>query len=177
MSGKGFALTFFSFFILLLLLFSLNKREAMSYYKVQFGEEEVSYYVIESTEKKYIEDVMESKMENKQYVDRTLVEIDREVPLLHVSKYDCTKENRKRRIDCKPFYKTEKSPFVEEIEETPSSLKILFQEQVIYQSIYKEDLSDFLKEKGRYYFIVTYESKSKKKDKVTKLLFSVKVVE
>ena len=155
----------------------MNKSEAMSYYKVQLGEEEVSYYVIENTEKKYIEDVIESKIENRQYVDRQLVEVKGNIPPLHISKYACTKESGVKTIDCKPFYKTEKLPFVKEVEENPSSLKILFKDEVIYQSIYKEDISDILTEKGRYYFIVTYESKSKKKDKMTKLLFSVKVVE
>lgn len=177
MSGKGFALTLLCFFIFLFVLFSMNKSEAMSYYKIQIGEEEVSYYVLESTEKKYIEDVIESKIENKQYVDRKLVEIGKKPFSLRISKYACTKENSEKIIDCKPFYKKNKLPPIKEIEEAPSTLQILFQDKVIYQSTYRENISEFLKEKGRYYFIVTYESKGKKKDKVTKLLFSVKVVE
>ncbi len=175
MSGKGFALTFICFLCLLFLLISMNRNEPMHYYKVQVGEQEVSYYVIEDTKKIYIEDVIENKIENKQYVDRQLLEVGKNIPSIRISKYACTKENSERTIDCKPFYKTGKLPFIQEIEETPSSLKILFKDKVLYQSTYKEDISDLLKEEGRYYFIVTYESKNKKKEKMTKLLFSIKV--
>lgn len=175
MSGKGFTITFICFLFLLFILLSMNKSEAMQYYKIQVGEEEISYYVIENTTKKYIEDVIESKIENKQYVDRTFIEVEKDKLILQISKYDCTKENSERKIDCKPFYKLDKLPNTEGIDEKPSSLKILFNDKVLYDSVYKEDIREIIKEEGRYYFIVTYESTNTKKEKQTKLLFSIKV--
>lgn len=155
--------------------FLLNNGEDMNYYQVLVGEEEVSYQVLEDTSRIYLKDVFESNVHNEAYSDKELVEVSLKKLSFHITKSQCYDKKGGNRIDCKPFYSDLKIPALVETTEFPTSLKIMRNEEIIYDGKYREDLNAIIKEKGRYYFIATYEELAFKSVKTTKLLFSIKV--
>lgn len=174
MSIKGFMATFLCFLLLLFLFLFLNREEKMQYYKVQVEGEEISYFVLENTKKIYIKDVLENTIQNKGEVEKSS-SICKKARTLRITKYTCTNEVKEKQIDCKPFYAVGREPHLVEMEQKPKKMQILFQEKVLYDGEYKENIDSILKEPGRYYFIITYETIEKKKEKTAKILFSIKV--
>ncbi len=175
MSIKGFMATFFCFLLLLFFFLFLNRSENMNYYRIQIGEEEISYFVLEDTKKIYIKDVLENTIQNKGYVEKSSSIYKKKDVHLHVTQYTCMNEKGEKQIDCKPFYEVGKSPHLKEVEQTPKRMQILWKEKTIYDGEYIEEIAPLLKEEGRHYFIITYEMVEKGKEKKQKILFSIKV--
>jgi hypothetical protein len=169
-SSKGFCTVFICFICLLVCIFILNNGADMEYYKVMINDNETSYYVIEDTKITYIEDVLAYTISNKEYLNNNLLEINTKNVQLNISSFKCT-NSKSRIIDCKPFYEINKVPNLIESDYLPTSLTIFYDEQEVYNGIFINDISDYIKENGRYYFIVTYNNSNKN----TKLLFSVNI--
>jgi len=175
MSGKEVCILILGF-ICVACYIILNGGEDMYFYSVKVGDKESSYYVMEDSSRKIIEDVIETSVHNDGYLTKELVEVSLKDLKLDMDVLYCYDKEGGNKINCKDFYQNGKIPVVEKQKIIPKTLEITRNEVEIYNGEYREDLNTLIKEVGRYYFIVTYEEKIKRTVRTTKVLFSVKVV-
>jgi hypothetical protein len=161
--------------LLIFNLFLLNHGENMNYYRVTVNDEELSYYVIEDTTHIYIKDVITSSIHNDAYLTKTLLEVPLGTIKVKVETFACINPTTKTTLHCKSFYEKGKTPTLKSIHNQNYTYQIFYEDEIIYEGEYLEDLSNIIQKKGQYYFIVKTNRQTSRKIKETTLLFSLKV--
>ena len=175
MSSKEVCFLLLGFFVVVLSFFLLNRNEKMNFYRITVGEEELSYYVMEDTTNIYIEDVISFSFHNDAYLTRKLLEVPLKDLKIKVEAFECQDKNSGNILNCKSFYETSKMPDVKPLENIIFSYKIFHEKETIYEGEYIENLESIIKEKGKYYFVLTSNEENKRSVKKTTILFSLTV--
>lgn len=150
-------------------------------YTVTMNEKELAYYLDEKYTHASFPIFVHVKNYNKKFQlnskNENLNEMILNDPILDFKVYECYNVHNKKRIACTKNYQKEDKPIEKEVDIIPYQMVIQSKDKVLYKGKYISDLSEYVKEEGRYYFTLYLKIKNKLFETTkTKILFQIKFI-